>query len=195
MPLMHTSPSPCAACASPAEKSAPMRQHGKIQDRAGTKLANVHISAKDPRWSGAKLPRFAGSDPHHSAERAQRHHRRRERPAHFALEMPMKERCLLEALFQKTKTGNRARPTPTLMFNFQHLNRESIPRLCAMDRNWTGEGMDLAAIDRQEVFDRRTGPHLASARVDALHVNEVARVNGQTRREGIVPSRVRRLCG
>ena len=70
---MQTSPSPCAACASPAEKSAPGLNTGKIERGSRAQLAHVHVAAEDSRRPRAKFAVFRARHAHHPAKRTQRH--------------------------------------------------------------------------------------------------------------------------
>ena len=102
----------------------------------------------------------------------------------------MKEGRLLEAVLEKSKTRDGARPAPAFVSNFEHFNGEGVAGFGAADGDGPGQSVNFITIDLQEVLNRGAGADLTTARVDAFHSYGIAGVDSQARSKRVVPSRV-----
>jgi len=169
-------------------------EHGEVQGRAGDELAHIHIAAEGARRPGAEAAMLGWGDAHHAAERAQRNYSGSERPADFGFQVPMEEIGLSEALVEKAEAGDDAGPSPPFVRDFKHIDLQYVARLGAFNRDGAGKRVNAGAVDGKKICQRRIGADLASAGVEAPHVDDVAGCEVEPRFEGVVPHRVGRLC-
>ena len=154
MPLMQTSPSPCAAWASPAEKSAPGFSTGRY---SVAPLQSSRTSMLPPKMPGGRVrnsPSSAGATPitpqkGRSGTMAGASERLTSR-----FKLPEEEIRLGEALLQKAESFDHARPAPAFVRDFENVDLQHVAGLGALNEDRAGERVDAAAIDGQ-VFGQR----------------------------------------
>ena len=116
MAVPQTSPSPCAACVSPTEKSAPATSMGRNSSVPCAMSRTSMLPPDAARWNDAVLPGLGGRDPDRAGEGLQRHlapaaeQRRRER---LGIVSPDVQRGLLELLGQQAEPRDVRRPAPS----------------------------------------------------------------------------------
>ena len=138
-------------------------ENREIQGGSGGELPHVHIAAE---WTGrarAKFAVFGARDAHHSAEWAERHDRWRQRSAHGAFELPVKEEWLAEAVLQEAEAGNHAGPAPAPVRHLEHVNLQDVARLGAVHVDRAGECVDAIAVDLEKFGERHFRIHLRAA--------------------------------
>ncbi len=99
----------------------------------------------------------------------------------------MKEIGFAKSIFEKAKALNDAGPAPVGVARGQHIDLQYVARLGSLDPDGPSERVNAAAVDGQVFLGGHPGPHLAAARVHALNLHLISRLNAQTRRKGSVP--------
>src|SRR5579863_1522793 len=97
-----------------------------------------------------------------------------------------------KALLQKAEALKHARPSPAAMAGGEHIHFEHVAGLCALDPDRSGKRVNARAVNGEEFLQRGSGMHLAAARVCALDLHFVARLDAQPRLDRAVPYGVRR---
>ena len=115
--------------------------------------------------------------------------------ADVPVQFPDKEIGLGEALLEEAEALDDARPAPALVGDFEHVDLEDVAGFGAVDEDGTGEGVNAGAVDGKIFGEVHLGMDLRAARVEALHMNRVAGIDAQARREGAVPDGMRGIGG
>ena len=172
----------------PSGKQGALVEYGQIKCGAGAELAHVHVAPEGAWRAGSEFAVFGRGYAHYSTEGAQGDDGLSQRTGYLGIERPVKEIGFTETVFQKTKAGDHAGPTPSSMFHLQHLNLEHVAGLGSVDADGAGERVDPVSVDGQKILDGCPWLYLAATGIEAAHVHGVSGGDCQAWFEGTVPA-------
>ena len=150
-------------------------QHRQIQPGTRAQLAYVHIAAKDARRAGAKFAIFCRRHSHHSAERGAAARRQGRANRLLCLRASSERGMVRQSVPSESRDRESRSTSPSLCARLPaHLSRACRrarrPGLRSA-RSARGSSRDQS---RETASTVDSGSHLSAARVDALHVDDVA---------------------
>ncbi len=107
----------------------------------------------------------------------------------------MEEIRLAEAILQKSESLHHAAPAPAAMARRQHIDLQYIAGSCTFDPDGPSESVNARSINAQVFRERGSGGDLSAARVDALDLHFVTRLDTKSRFQQSVPHGVCGLSG
>src|SRR5829696_2736233 len=151
MPVTQTSPSPCAACASPQEKSAPSCCTGRYRIEPFVMCRVVHVAAEGPRRHDHGLLRAGRADAHGAEEGLYG-------DDDVVLEVRVVavgqveglEVSVGKILRQEPEAGYDRGPSPTLRADVQNLDRQHVPHLGASHRDGAGQRVEAVPVEARK---------------------------------------------
>src|ERR1700704_2159732 len=133
--LTHTSPSPCAPCASPTEKSAPSTSTRQVQRAAGHHLFDVDIPAGPTRRHCGVLAWLRNGQTHHPAERIERYADAvAQCPVRARRQIPGAQIRVGKIFRQQAEARQNRRPAMVCRADLQDVYLQHVTWLCALDQ-------------------------------------------------------------
>ena len=107
-----------------------------------------------------------------------------------AVEVPVEERGLGEAVFEEAEAGDGGGPSPAGVAGEENADLEDVAGFRAVDVDGAGEGVDAGTVDAEVIGGGHAGDDLAAGSIGALELDFVAGVDDEAGLEGVVPEGV-----